>query len=136
MATYSSMEEIEKRTNAIEHLGSIKTFGAILITRAIKMEDQLSQEKFRGYVVNPEIVRSWLGPTLNLETLVTHIPNRNDPAEDIRFIYNANQLRVRTIPQQEPDWGKGVSELWWKDKESRNEFSIFTDLWSYAVKKY
>ena len=113
----SMMIEIEKKS-------SPKAFGIILVTRPI---DEISP--FKTYMINPDIVKTWLSPEIEIEQLVRKAKSSNSLNEEMKFIYNANEVSIRNKFSQASFDPTGVSELWWTEKKSGNEFFVSTDLW-------
>jgi len=107
--------------------GCTKPFGAIIITRPQFAIPQLSI--FRVYTINPGIVKSYLGPTPSVQTLIK-CTTAADSTSDIRLLYNVNELRIRNSSIS--THSKGVAELWWTEAESGNEFLLAADAWTQA----
>lgn len=108
----------------IERKSSPKAFGIILVTRPV---DELSP--FKTYMINPDIVKTWLSPEVEIEQLIKKTKSSNSSNEEMKLIYNANEVSVRNKFSQANFDPTGVSELWWTENKSGNEFFVSTDLW-------
>jgi len=106
-----------------------KLFGAIIVTQPYL--DPARFDEFRVYTINPIVVKKWIGPHPNIARIVNCVvEDYRLPAEDVKTISNVNELKIRMDPDKLPYPERGLSELWWKEKESGNDFSWTADLWA------
>lgn len=106
---------------------SPRTFGAIIVTRP--HFDQHRLNHFRVYTINPGIIKSWLGPS-GSRRLNECVPTCEPPADDIRLLYNVNEVRIRLTPQRQKNSSRGGADLVWTEAGSGNEILISSDLWA------
>ena len=107
-------------------LADNKPFGALIITRPYLDPDHANQ--FRVYVINPPIIKAWAAPNPNL-ILLGSVLNDYRPSQDIKVLHNTNSLKVRVSPDRQL-YCKGLSDSWWVENGSGNEFVTTADLWA------
>ena len=118
------------RRDAIEsrHTVEPSSFGAVIITRPFFSQNEL--DKYRVYTINPGIVKSWVGsPHEESARFNSCVPETHLPDSDVRLLYHVNELRVRIPPMRQRSSTRGSAELTWLEKDSGNEFVIFSNLW-------
>ena len=99
-----------------------------IITRPFFSQNEL--DKYRVYTINPGIVKSWVGsPHEESARFNSCVPETHLPDSDVRLLYHVNELRVRIPPMRQRSSTRGSAELTWLEKDSGNEFVIFSNLW-------
>ena len=119
----ATLVEIEKRSNP-------KAFGMILVTQPTG-----EALPFNTYLINPDIVKTWLNPEIGIDQLMKQSKKPDVRNGEMKLIYNANEVSVRNIISKASFNSTGVSELWWTEEKSGNEFFVSTDLWHKITKE-
>jgi hypothetical protein len=125
-----SQEKVSSSCRCSGQLLSARSFGAIVITKPFN--DLNIHDQFRIYTLNPDVVKSWAGPELQVDQITACASQSVPPSADIRLLYNVNEFRIRRTPNRQYDYSRGLNELWWVENDSGNELMATTDLWKHA----